>query len=149
MKTLVIDWMERQWIALNVFKCIYIYGYCSCNLDMSHIIIYWDLVLKLIFSTSLKIICWPKKSEFQKQLITGGVLVKNVFFEISQNLQENTGAFHSGHVRVSFFIKLLPQACNFIKKRLWHRCFPVNFAKFLGTPFLQNTSGWLLLEFLV
>ena len=28
-----------------------------------------------------------------------------------------------------------------IKKRLWHKCFPVNFAKFLRTPFLQNTSG--------
>ena len=28
-----------------------------------------------------------------------------------------------------------------LKKRLWHRCFPVNFAKFLKTPFLQNTSG--------
>ena len=33
----------------------------------------------------------------------------------------------------------------FYKKRLWHRCFLVNFAKFLRTPFLQNTSGWLLL----
>ena len=32
-----------------------------------------------------------------------------------------------------------------LKKRLWHRCFPVNFAKFLRTPFLQNTSGRLLL----
>ena len=29
-------------------------------------------------------------------------------------------------------------------KRIWHRCFPVNFVKFLRTPFLQNTSGWLL-----
>ena len=28
-----------------------------------------------------------------------------------------------------------------LKKRLWHRCFPVNFANFLRTPFLQNTSG--------
>ena len=27
------------------------------------------------------------------------------------------------------------------------RCFPVNFAKFPRTPFLQNTSGWLLLLF--
>ena len=27
------------------------------------------------------------------------------------------------------------------KKSLWHRCFSVNFAKFLRTPFLQNTSG--------
>ena len=23
-----------------------------------------------------------------------------------------------------------------LKKRLWHRCFPVHFAKFLKTPFL-------------
>ena len=33
-----------------------------------------------------------------------------------------------------------------LKKRLWHRCFPVNLAKFLRTPFLQNTSGRLLLQ---
>ena len=31
------------------------------------------------------------------------------------------------------------------KKRLWHRCLPINFEKFLRTSFLQNTSGWLLL----
>ena len=34
---------------------------------------------------------------------------------------------------------------NFIKKETL-RCFPVNFAKFLGTPFLQNTSRRLLLK---
>ena len=28
-----------------------------------------------------------------------------------------------------------------IKRRLWYRCFPVNFAKFLITNFLQNTLG--------
>ena len=33
-----------------------------------------------------------------------------------------------------------------LKKRLWHRCFSVNFAKFLRTPFLQNTSGRLFLS---
>ena len=32
-----------------------------------------------------------------------------------------------------------------LQKRLWHRCFPMNFAKFLKTPFSQNTSGRLLL----
>ena len=35
-----------------------------------------------------------------------------------------------------------------LKKRLWHRCFPVNFAKFLRTPFSQNTSGRLLFSIL-
>ena len=34
-----------------------------------------------------------------------------------------------------------------LKKKLWHRCFPVNFVKFLRTPFSQNTSGRLLLNF--
>ena len=33
------------------------------------------------------------------------------------------------------------QVCNFIKKRLQHRCFPVIFVKFLRAPFSQNTSG--------
>ena len=33
------------------------------------------------------------------------------------------------------------KACNFIKKRLQRKCFPVNIAKFLRTAFLQNTFG--------
>ena len=35
------------------------------------------------------------------------------------------------------------------KKRLWNRCCPVNFGKFLRTPFLQNSSGgcfWFYLK---
>ena len=31
------------------------------------------------------------------------------------------------------------------KKRLWHRCFPVNFAKFPGTTFFTEHLWWLLL----
>ena len=31
------------------------------------------------------------------------------------------------------------RSATLLEKRLWHRCFPVNFAKFLRTPFLQNT----------
>ena len=52
--------------------------------------------------------------------------MKNVFLEIPQNSQENTCT------RVSFSATLL-------KKRLWHRCFPVNFTKFLRTPFFNRT----------
>ena len=33
-----------------------------------------------------------------------------------------------------------------LKKRLWHRYFPVSFMKFLRTPFLQTTSGQLHLN---
>ena len=37
------------------------------------------------------------------------------------------------------------ETCNFIKKETLHRCFPVNFAKFLRTPFLTEHLRWLLL----
>ena len=33
------------------------------------------------------------------------------------------------------------QTATLLKKKLWRRCFPVNFVKFLRTRFLQNTSG--------
>ena len=42
-------------------------------------------------------------------------------------------------------VLLKTASATLLKKRLWHRCFPVNFAKFLRTPFSQNTSGRLLL----
>ena len=53
--------------------------------------------------------------------------VKKVFLTVSQNLQEKV------FTRVSFSIKL--QAI-LLKNRV---CFPVNFAKLLRNPFLQNT----------
>ena len=57
--------------------------------------------------------------------------MKKVFLEISQNSQENTCD------RVSFLIKLtLAQV------------FPVNFAKFLRTPFFIEYLWWLLLKVL-
>ena len=30
------------------------------------------------------------------------------------------------------------RSATLLKKRLWHRCFPVNFAKFLRTPLLTE-----------
>ena len=38
------------------------------------------------------------------------------------------------------------KSATLLKKRLWHRCFSVNFVKFVRTPFLQDTSGLLLLK---
>ena len=42
----------------------------------------------------------------------------------------------------------LGDACNFIKKKFRHRCFCVNFDKFLRTPFLIEHIWWLLLNIL-
>ena len=38
------------------------------------------------------------------------------------------------------------QACNFIKKRLLHRCFPVKYMEFLRTPILKNICDPMLLQ---
>ena len=67
-----------------------------------------------------------------------------MFLKISQNSQKNTCA------RDSFLNKVagLAWPAALWKKRLWHRCFPVNVAKFLRTSFLQITSARLLLFFL-
>ena len=72
--------------------------------------------------------------------------VKMVFLEISQNLQERT------YARVSFLIKLQVwglRPSTLLKKRLWHRCFPVNFVKFLRTPFYIEHLWRLLLQLLL
>ena len=45
----------------------------------------------------------------------------------------------------SLFNKVAGQACNFIKKRLQHRCFPVKIVKLVRTPILKNTCERLLL----
>ena len=63
-----------------------------------------------------------------------------MLLKISQNPQESTCA------RASFLIKLQVSAC---RKRLWHRCFPVNVLKFLRALFLKNTFGRLLLTFVL
>ena len=64
------------------------------------------------------------------------VFYKNVLSKISQYSQENTCA------RVSFCLR----SATLLTKRFWHKFSPVNFAKFLGTPFLQDTSRRLLLQ---
>ena len=65
--------------------------------------------------------------------------MKKVFLEILQNSQENTCA------RVQNFIKRETLAETLRKKRIWHRWFPVNFAKFLRRPFIIEHLWWLLL----
>ena len=75
-------------------------------------------------------ILWGKES------VVWRCSVKKVFLDISQNSLENT----------LFFYKVAGPAYSFIKKSLWHRCFPKNFAKFLTTPFFTDYLRWLLLE---
>ena len=63
-----------------------------------------------------------------------------MFWGISRGSLEGAGG------RVSIFNRvtgLRPAAL--LTGRLWRGCFPVGFVEFLGAPFLQSTSGRLLL----
>ena len=59
----------------------------------------------------------------------------------------NFTKFTGKHLCWSLFLNKVAglRPTTLLKKRLWHRCFPANFAKFVRTPFLQNISGWMLL----
>ena len=72
---------------------------------------------------------------------TGGVSYKKDIFK-------NFSKFTGKHLCQGFFFNKAAgifAGRQLLKKALWHKCFPVNFAKFLRTPFLKNTSGrWFL-----
>ena len=88
----------------------------------------------------------PRLSGLELEAVVRMCSVKEVFLEISQNSMENTCA------RVSFLIKLQTRVSFLIKlhvsglRKLWHRCFLLNFAKFLWAPFLTEHLRWLLLS---
>ena len=74
---------------------------------------------------------FPQILRKEAESATGGVLNKKVLLKILQNSQENTRA------RVSFLIKLAQH---------WHKCFSVNFEKFLRMAFCTEHLWWLLLN---
>ena len=55
---------------------------------------------------------------------------------------KNFTKFTGKHLSQSHFFNKVAglRGVTLLKKRLWHSCFPVNFVKLLGTPFL-NISG--------
>ena len=75
------------------------------------------------------------RSSHQRCFVRKGIL---------RNFEKLTGK----HMCQSLFFNKVAglRAATLLKKRLWHRCFSVNFAKFLRTPFFQNTSGRLLFK---
>ena len=96
-----------------------------------------------------------------KYLYTNHFETKPFFFFLMLTLQQHINQFRSSHpkmfcqksllksfvkftkkhlsLRVSFYQSCRSQACNFVKNRLWHRCFLMNFVKFLRTSsFTKN-----------
>ena len=58
---------------------------------------------------------------------------------------KNFTKFTGKHLCQSLFFNKVAglRPATLLKKRLWHRCFPVNFVKFLRTPFFIEHLSWL------
>ena len=96
----------------------------------------------IFFSLYLKI--HPNRQflaqSYQKtEAVVWRLSLKKMFLKISQISQENACAGGS-------FEQTCGLACNFIKKRLQHWCFPVKFAKLLRIPFFTEHLRRLLLD---
>ena len=88
-------------------------------LNFQAIIFIWTRTYRDIFKFALVYLLEEKMDRFHRRCS-----IKKPFRKNFEYLQE-----------------LLKLFCNFIKKRLQHRCFPVNIGKFLRTPIL-NTSAY-------
>ena len=96
-----------------------------------------SLSLSLFLSLSLSLSLYfftigNYNKKIPREAVAQRCSVKRVILEIVQNSQENTCA------RVSFSIKLQTPA-TLLKRRLWHRCLPANFAKLLRTFFFHRS----------
>ena len=62
---------------------------------------------------------------------------------VRKDVLRNFAKFTGKQLCQSLFFNKVPglRPATLLKKRRWHMCFPVNFAKFLRTPFLKNASG--------
>ena len=126
----------RKFARLEVFFNCHSFLYCS--LSVSFILL--ETVMNNGHPAEQEKLEEKRRAFYQSnEAVVQRCSVKKMSLEIWQNSQENTCA------RVSFSIKLQAEACNFIKKRLWHRCFPMNVAKFLRTPFYIEHL-WRLLQ---
>ena len=70
-----------------------------------------------------------------------------VFYK--KGVLRNFAKFIGKHLCQSLFFNKVAGLgpATLLKKRLWYRCFPLNIAKFLKTPFLTKHLRWLLLSF--
>ena len=69
-------------------------------------------------------------------------LWKQLFEDVLQNkCSQKFGKIHEKTPGASLFFNKVAglRPAILLKRRLWHRCFPMNFAKFLRTPFFYRT----------
>ena len=80
---------------------------------------------------------------------TGKHLCQSLFYNNVAGVLRNFTKFTGKHLCQSLFYNNVAGArpATLLKKRLWYWWFPVNFVKFLRTPFYKEHLWWLLLDY--
>ena len=88
------------------------------------------------FRQLVNVQCNPHESSISSIIRSSHLLM---FYEISVKY---FAKFTGKHLSGNLFFNKVPgvQACNFIERRLQHRCFSVNCVKFLRNTFFHRTS---------
>ena len=111
----------------------------------------------ILFTFSFNTACWPAISNDIIPYLTSNIQRCYSIFSVEAVVQRcsvkkgvprNCAKFTGKHLYQSVFFNKVAdlRPATLLKKRLWHRCFPVNFAQFLGTPFFTEHLWWLLLS---
>ena len=89
-------------------------------------------IFKIFIDTSF--IC------FMKEAINCFFKSRQQRCSLKEGVLRNLAKFTGKHLCQSLFFKKFAglRPTTLLKKRLWHSCFPVNFAKFLRIPFLRE-----------
>ena len=131
---------------MHVFTNIFIVPlFASCYMGMSFSVFLWksemEHLAKIVsinyFAKCCILYVW-QGFEYASELKSHLTDTHNKLRSVSQRKKRCS---YRTSVSKSLFLK----ACNFIKRRLQHSCFPVKFRKFLRKPILKNNCKRLLL----
>ena len=127
--------------TLNLNSTIYLLLRCSTekqNIKTTYLISLTFFLL--VFQTSfLSILAF---SSFFVFCISSSNSTSHRKCSVKKGVLSEFAKFTRKHLCQSLFLNKVAglRPAILLKKSLWHKCFPVNFAKFLRTTFLQNTS---------
>ena len=114
----------------------------------TYLLFEWKNFLSNFLSNFTENFSWQEKSIF-----SNNTMVPNPVFRILEEYTSKKFSFRRKLDRLLVFCKKKKiekileclygrlEACNFIKRRLQHRCFPVNFGNFLGTTILRTPTN--------
>ena len=136
--------------------CLFIYNIIETKLIALIMTFEWSICSRkfVIYNLTFDILIFLLKWFFVKWIIQVNLdslydfqkQPPEVFYK--KDACQNFVKYTQKHLYQSFFfIKVGGLSSATLLKRLLRKCFPVNFVKFSKKPFLQNTSGRLLLDF--